>query len=213
MANIQKGRADLLLSWLKGGSRPRSRIIEPHIKRPDILELIQQQERGAWLDLSDLSEWVLMDSYSELVDRKFTHRAEGWSFAACYGDIRHSTDFKSQFEFEDFLPLNKIEETYKELFQTLFARFPSVKILFFHFPVAFESRELYRERHAVIENSIHSLAQLWPDRLFSFSVPDSEVERPGLYRGIMEGHNPYHFGPGTSAFLAKGAKAVIDHGR
>ena len=195
--NIQKGRVDLLFEWMQGKPGPDAKQLRPYIKRDDIFELIEQQATLPWKMGAMDSKWLFMDSYSELVDNKFTHKKEGWSFCSTNGDLRHTDDFKADFFYEGPLPLEAIPAAYENFFQWFFQQSSNRRIIFVHFSDAFEVRQKYLERHAVIRDCLRDFEKRWPERLLNFQIERSEAVRPEMYRGLIPGVHPYHFAEGT----------------
>ncbi len=204
LANVQKGRVDLMADWMQGGRRPDYDAIKGFVRRTDISGLIRQQGVTTWSREVMDSDWLIMDSFSELVDNKFSHKDAGWSFCASYADLNHTAEFRDTFSHEGLLPVDEIEAAYARFFALYFERKPGCKIIFMHFPDTFESREKYLERHAEIRRCLESFEQKYAGRLFNFTVPREEAMRPDLYRGVMEVRNPYHFAEETArAFLSR----------
>lgn len=158
LINQQKVRADLWLLWLAGSARPRAELIKSHMLRPDVYPLIENQAALPWLAENDF-EFLLMDSFSELTDQKFTHRKEGWSFCCHYSDINHSPEFDLDFECIGLLPVEKIEATYRQFFEWFEGRHPNKKVVFVLFPTALDERALYKERGAEIMRVMTKLQQ------------------------------------------------------
>lgn len=207
--NVQKGRVDLLLDWIGGEPGPRPEAIRKYVKRADIFDLIKQQANFNWRLEGEKFPILLMDSYSELVDHRFRNRAEGWSFAACYGDMDHSADFKDHFEHLGLLDLSNIKSAYQRFFEWVFVAQSDVKVAFFHFPDTFEKRAKYLERHKAIVDALSELQSEWYGRLFSFTLSSDRVVRPNKYRGFMIDENPYHFDLKTALSFVDLAKERI----
>lgn len=208
--NVQKGRVDLLLDWIGGAPAPRPDAVREYVKRADIYDLIQQQATFNWHFEREKYPFLIMDSYSELVDHRFQHRAEGWSFAACYGDVKHSPEFKEKFDHQGLLDLSSIKSVYQSFFECIFAKQPDLKVAFFHFPDAFEKRARYLDRHKAIVEALSELESEWSGRLFSFTLKSDRVIRPDKYRGFMIDENPYHFDLKTAQRFVSLAKERLN---
>lgn len=203
--NIQKGRADLLLQWLDGAPRPNAASIQSHLLREDIANLIAEQESCAWLSVGDSARFVMIDSFSELTDQKFTHRKLGWSFSSHYSDLNHTPELDRDFTCEGLLPLEEVESLYDRLFRWIRGRWPEAPIFYVHFPAELDTREKYRSRAERIREIVGSMAAGRP-WLHDIHVPPADVTpHPG------DGF-PYHYGPPTyQAFTHAWQAAELAH--
>jgi hypothetical protein len=190
LINEQKLRIDLFLGILKNKNVPRYDLISSHIKRLDILPLIAQQTSlDPLVREIKCAKFFLMDSYSELVDQKFTHRQEGWSFCANYSDIEHSPDFQNIFISEGLLLIEKIRDIYLDFFNEVWKLNPSIQIIYIHFPTLLDDRIQFQQRGQAILNAI---SEIKDPRLIDIKVPDEKVA-PNTHAPY-----PYHFSPETA---------------
>jgi hypothetical protein len=149
LINQQKTRADLLLQWIRGEMRPDARSVEAYMLRKDVFPFIEQQQLLPWMNVKKF-EHLVMDSFAELTDQKFTHKEKKWSFCCHYTDIDHTPEFEKEFECHGLLPLEKIEEAYNLFFQWFETRYPGKKIYFIHYPTKLDTRAVFKERGAKI---------------------------------------------------------------
>lgn len=190
LINEQKLRIDLFLSILKNNVAPKYDPISPYIKRPDILPLIAQQTSlNALIREIKSAKYFLMDSYSELVDQKFTHREEGWFFCANYSDLEHSAAFQSRFSSEGLLPIEKLKGTYLEFFNEIWKLNPLIQIIYIHFPTLLDDRIQFQDRGQAI---LTAISEIEDPRLIDIRVPNEKV-LPNT-----QAPYPYHFSPETA---------------
>jgi hypothetical protein len=141
--NFQKGRVDLLLSLLlQPNSKPKASALKNFMQRKDILPLIKQLEFFDSLPRK-APKFILMDSLAELIDQLFRNKREYWAFVCAYGDINYTPQFETEFESCGLLALDVLEDHYTQLFDAFSTRWGAVPILFLHFPIALEHRQLY----------------------------------------------------------------------
>lgn len=190
LINQQKVRVDLWLEGLSGAERPKPELVKSHMARSDVYPLIENQAVLPWLAESKF-EFLLMDSFSELTDQKFTHRQEGWSFCCHYSDLIHSADFERDFQSCGLLPIEDIEQAYTRFFDWFGRKYPNKKVVFVHFPTTLDERILYKQRGAEI---FRVMAKLQATKPFinNLSVDDKLVEWNENDRF------PYHFSKFTN---------------
>jgi hypothetical protein len=194
LVNQQKVRVDLWLEWLAGEARPKPELVKSHMSRPDVYPLIENQATLPWLVEREF-EFLLMDSFSELTDQKFTHRKEGWSFCCHYSDLDHTAAFDNEFESHGLLPIGEIEAAYTRFFEWFEKEHLGKEVIFVHFPTTIDERILYKERGTEI---LRIMTQLQATKLFiqNLSVDDKSV-------GWNENDRfPYHFSKSTNLAFA-----------
>ena len=196
LINQQKVRVDLWLEWSSNSAKPRPELVKSHMSRPDVYPLIENQAALPWLAERKF-EFLLMDSFAELTDQKFTHRKEGWSFCCHYSDLKHSDDFDADFEGHGLLPIGDIEAAYTRFFEWFEKEHAGKEVIFLHFPTALDERTLYKERGAEILRAITKLQSNKPF-IHNVSVDDNSV-------GWNENDRfPYHFSKSTNlAFVER----------
>jgi hypothetical protein len=185
LINQQKVRVDLWLEGLSGAEKLKPELVKSHMARSDVYPLIENQAALPWLVESKF-EFLLMDSFSELTDQKFTHRQEGWSFCCHYSDLVHSVDFERDFQSCGLLPIEDIEQAYTRFFDWFGRECPNKKVIFIHFPTTLDERGLYKERGAEILRVMAKLQVIKPF-INNLSVDDKFVEWNENDRF------PYHF--------------------
>ncbi len=193
--NFQKGRVDLLLSLLQMPSpKPRISVLKDFMLRQDILPLIKQLEFFDSLP-KKAPKFIFMDSFAELTDQLFCNKRDGWLFACAYSDIKHTPQFENEFESCGLLALEELEEHYIQLFELFLLRWGVVPILFLHFPITLEHRQLYLDRYKAIIGVIDRLTKRFPN-LLPIRIDESEVTWPDLASEELKNF-PYHYDPKT----------------
>lgn len=190
LINQQKVRVDLYLEWLASEARPKPALVQNHMMRADVYPLIVNQAMLPWLGERDF-KFLLMDSFAELTDQKFTHRDEGWSFCCHYSDLEHTADFDKDFVNHGLLPIEEIETSYTRFFEWFEKEHPGKAVVFVHFPTALDQRALYKDRGAEIFRVMTKL-QSTKQFIHNLSVDDKSV-------GWRESDRfPYHFSKATN---------------
>ena len=194
--NIQKGRVDVLMTFLeKPIFRPAAWLIAPWLAQWAILSLIIQQQFFSLNRFSTSPEFVIMDSYAELTDQLFVARDTGRRFLANYSDIKQSSSFDAKFDCKGLLPIEQLETAYRSFFTMLITRWPEVPIYFLHFPIKLETREKFVVRYRNIRSVIESLTLDFPN-LHSIAIDESEVSVNE--RDKVNGREfPYHYNLST----------------
>jgi hypothetical protein len=195
LLNQQKVRVDLWLEWCAGSSaKPRPEAVKNYMSRPDIYPLIENQASLPWMGKPDF-QFLLMDSFAELTDQKFTHREEGWSFCCHYSDLDHTAAFESEFEGHGLLPIAEIEAAYTRFFAWFENQYPGKEVIFVHFPTTLDERDSYKERGAEIIRVMTKLQAMKP-YIQNLRIEDKFVEWHENDRF------PYHFSHATNlAFI------------
>lgn len=189
--NQQKVRVDLFLEYISKKNNPPSLDhIKPKLARNDMDNLFQQQVDLPWLKNKDKIDFIVMDSYSELVDQKFTHK-DGWSFCACYSDIKDMTDLTC----EGLIKTDNLYYAYDDFFDYLKINY-NVPINFIHFPTTFEKRQVYINQGEAIKEAIHRLCGKYD---INNIIADPEYIE-------QKDHETYHFSDKTVKHLSNKLK-------
>lgn len=196
LINQQKMRIDLWLDRIKGGARPNARIIKKYLLRHDVYPLIQEQMVLPW-NVDEDFEFLLMDSFAELTDQKFTHRKNGWSFCCHFSDLNQSLNLDKIFECQGLLSIDKFELTYISFFDWFQKVYPGKRVVFIHFPTTLDSREIFKLRAAEIKRVMTDIASQRP-YIKNVFIDDIDV------RPAESDTFPYHFSADTNlAFIRK----------
>jgi|LakMenEpi03Aug12_release.lakeMendotaPanAssembly.Ray.scaffolds.fasta_scaffold220332_2 hypothetical protein len=199
--NVQKGRIDLISQ--KSKNIVRTAQIVPFIYRDDIKDLILQQEL-LYGNMMKPPIALYMDSFSDLTDQLFLHRKKRWSFCANFSDINHTMEFKKKFEVIGLLSMDSLIEHYRFFFNLFRQRYPSVPIIFMHFPVKLDKREKFNFRYKKIKEAIDILEKEF-QQFYSFTVDEEIVNWPEeLIPGLEK--FPYHYNKETYQNLANQIK-------
>lgn len=202
LINMQKMRVDSFLEYASYQKRPKPEIVKPFLQRQDVFDFIVQQNTFEWFGVNKCSNIILIDSFSELTDQKFTHRKEGWSFCCNYNDINHETSFDEVFESKGLLSITEIEMKYELLFTFLTEKYPKKKIIFIHFPAHLDNRIKFKERAdgilnimLKIEEKFHNVTNLYVPISMVFPNENDDF--------------PYHYGEKTyQAFIQEWDKKI-----
>ncbi|CAM3773462.1 SGNH/GDSL hydrolase family protein [Polynucleobacter arcticus] len=204
--NFQKGRADLLLRyWADKSLLPISSRLSPLMARNDVLPHIRQLEFFNCLPMHP-PRFILMDSFAELTDQLFTQRSEGWQFCCAYSDLVQEKSFSEEYESNGLLPIENMRQVYLELFSFFINRWGAVPIYFLHFPIALETRENLRKRHAAMIEIIHQIALEYPN-VHSIAIDESSVQWPNNTPEELKAF-PYHYDEETYLAFKKNIEQV-----
>ncbi len=186
--NQQKTRVDTFLDCVNGAPRPKTAEIIKYfrLRRSDLNEIIKQQEKLPWLANKRPVKYLVMDSFAELTDKKFTHKNEGWSFTCFWNDLVHDENFNHTFSASGMLPLLDLEKYYTAFFDWASKKYPGIMIFFIHYPDELEKREKYLERSRKIREVMLKLAA---QKTF---VKNIICGSPAEYNPVDK--FPYHYG-------------------
>lgn len=190
--NVQKGRVDLLNSYFSNSfNRPNLSLLK-YIKRNDIKKLFIQQ-KYFFLPQNNKPSLFILDSFSELVDKRFEGviPTDG-VFNSYFSDVDHHISKKMVCK--DLLDENQLFDTYLTFFNA-FRRYSDCPIIFVLFPDKLENRDSYINRSKIIRESII----LVKSQVRDFHIIDiPEI----LVNHAPNDLNPYHFGREVHDYLA-----------
>ena len=153
--NGQKLRLDLFLDIIKGNvQKPNSETVIAGLYRFDMSGVYGQSEKLLWLTVEGKPNYLIMDNYSELTDKRFRHK-DGWDICGLYNDFK--PEFLADVEDLGLLDPEKMHSTYNEFFEYVKNRW-NVPIIYMHFPTTFETREKYIKQGKSITEALDDLA-------------------------------------------------------
>jgi hypothetical protein len=184
-----------LVRVIGGAARPKPKFVKGHMSRQDVYPLIEEQANFPLIAQENFL-FLLMDSFAELTDQKFTHRKEGWSFCCHLSDLERSPAFDEMFENNGLLPINEIEAVYTRFFEWFEQKYPGKDVIFIHFPTTLDERDSFKERSAEILRVMTALQKTKPF-IQNLTLDEKFVEWNENDRF------PYHYSKSTNlAFLA-----------
>lgn len=191
--NIQKGRVDFLMDISRDRTlAPKVGKVVPFMERNYITPLVAREAVADGF-FSHRPSLLFMDSFSELTDQLFEHREEGWRFCCNYLDVKHDDAFDRCFNTLGLMPLSEIYHNYKKFFSHFRCLYKDVPIVFLHFPVALDTREKFKERYTVINDTINMLSGEFKN-LYSVQISEDVV----FHSDDEEFKDfPYHYGKET----------------
>lgn len=192
--NMQKGRADHLLSGVEGPPHPPIPMsYYRHLQRRDVWPLIVQQEYQWWA-AHHPPRFILMDSYSELTDQFFADSSGGPGFFSNFGDVALDPGHNSDLSPRGLLDLDGVGQLYGHLFEVFHSTWPDVPVLFVHYPTHRESRPKFLRRAELIRLAIESVSTRDP-LLTSVNLATREGKSSGL--SCTTDDFPYHYDADT----------------
>lgn len=154
--NQQKVRADMFLDIINGkANKPDSNIVINGLWRPDMAGVYGQSEKLLWQTVQGKVDYLIIDNYSELTDKRFLHK-NGWTICGLYNDFKPEL-LNDMIDF-GLLNVNDIENIYNDLFEYIKSKY-NTKIIFLHFPTTFEKREKYINQGIAITKALNNLAE------------------------------------------------------
>lgn len=157
--NQQKVRADMFLDIINGiYEKPIFSKLDQLLTRRDMGGVYHQSEKLEWITLNKKPQYLIMDNYSELTDKKFVHK-DNWIVCGLYGDF-NITELEKEFEFYGLLDKDKIYNTYSLFFNYIKNRW-DIPIIFLHFPTTFDERIEYIEQGKAITEALHELSKIY----------------------------------------------------
>ena len=195
--NIQKGRIDLWLDFFKGKRvKPKFEMIK-FIERFDIKGLFLQQYHFLLFRQKQPYMFVL-DSYSELVDRKFFFKAQENKYFFSYADdIIPGSD--AVLDNDGLLQVDAMYDLYENFFEKFREFYPFCPIVFILVPNKLETREFFIMRSKVINDSIQRISKKFDD-FHVIEIPESVI-----FNHPSDNH-PYHYSEDVYLYLAKELK-------
>ncbi len=204
--NFQKGRADLFSQcFLNQNLLPKSAYLKRFMARLDVLELIDQLKNLPFVP-KRAPQFIFMDSFAELTDQLFVNRTERWQFCCAFSDVNHSEHFSGEYVSNGLLPIKEIKRAYLDLFAIFEKRWGDVPIYFLHFPIALETREIFKERYQKIIEIIDEIAMDLPN-LYSIRIDESRVVWPQDLPVALRDF-PYHYDEATYKAFREQIEAV-----
>lgn len=188
-SNQQTVRVDLFFDILDGKIKPAPySLLQTWITNKGRLGVYKQTEDLLWLKANE-PELLIMDNYSEIVDKRFEHWT-GIGFCGLYGDIDKKILDRELAQYGSLDPA-KILPLYDRLFQYVKDKW-NIPIIFVHFPTVFDPRERYRQQGEAITNAMGLLAEKY--QIQNIHADESEIEQKDA--------DYYHFSERTVSNMA-----------
>jgi len=199
LANYQKNRVDYIMDLMQNPDiKVRAAIIKERLKFDFLDWIIDMQQFNFFNEYAP--DLIFMDSYSELVDKRFKNISENWDFCCCYNGIEHDDDFDRKIICLDLIPEENLYELYDKFFANIVKYWGEIPIIFINFPIKFETREKYIKRYQAIKQAIDDLTKKYKN-LFSIELEDDMIEQND--DGLV-----YHMNDKTIYACAKKIKAL-----
>ena len=177
--NRQKFRIDLPLS-ASFNEKVQTILIAKRYVKNSISNLVVQQSFNLWVCASRQSKFFIMDTYSELTDRKYTNN----KINICC----HRSDLKigslDHFSNGTLIDFESMKLGYRNFFIKLRKLNPNLKIIVILFPVKYDNRIQYKKQYDLIKYALIDCLDL---DISLIELPDSEIHKS------LEDDYPYHF--------------------
>src|SRR6266704_666218 len=157
--NQQKIRVDMFVDVIiNGAQKPNKEILLSLLKDPNETGgIYSQSEEFRWLSVNEQPQYIFMDNYSELVDKKIIHK-DGWSFCGIYSDFKPEAFADGTLTDYNLLPIDQLFNYYNLFFEYIKNRW-NVPIIFMHFPTTLDHRELYIKQGKAITDTLNILSE------------------------------------------------------
>lgn len=190
--NQQKVRADMFMNIINKKSQiPDMKPILPLLSAiNDMSYMYMQSEKMSWLNVKEKPDAIIIDSFSELVDKKFIHK-NGSSFCGYHSDFIPSSFSSKTLINYGLLDRNKIYKYYDAFFKFIKNKWDA-PIIFLHFPTTFESRDIYINQGIAITEALEKLSVKY--NIQNIHADESEIEQ--------KDELTYHFSDRTIANMA-----------
>lgn len=175
------------------------------IQRLDIKQCVAIQNNFKFPNAVDL-QIILFDNFSELTDQEFEY--QGTPFYCSFSDLTkkyQSGDYK--FISKGLIPLDNLQEHYRQVFEVFRVKYPNSPILFLHFPTHKEKRSLYRDRGIAIASAVEDL-NVKLSYLQSVSIPN-ELLMQDFASSAGKSEFPHHYFYGIYEYLAGEINRVL----
>lgn len=136
---------------------------------------------------------LIMDSFSEMADKRFKSNEGQNEICALYSEIKKSSDFYTKYSDMGLIDENITEEQYSQFFAKVINQYGEIPIIYLIFPSKFETRELYIARTNKIREILKSLKN-------KFNT--LKVYEPEYIEQNQDGYT-YHFSDKTYKLLAE----------
>jgi hypothetical protein len=156
--NQQKIRVDMFVDVvINGAQKPNKEILLSLLDDPNETGgVYSQSEEFRWLSVTEPPQYIFMDNYSELVDKKIMHK-DGWSFCGLYGDFKLTAFSDGTLTDKNLLPIDQIYNYYNLFFKYIRDKW-SIPIIFIHFPTTLDPREMYIKQGVAVSNALENLS-------------------------------------------------------
>jgi hypothetical protein len=172
--NFQKSRVDHLVANTES-KIPLLNALE-QILRKDLWPLIYFQSQS-FFAFNKKPECIVLDSYSELTDQKFTTFEKNNFFFANYSDVNLKLT-NNKFHSEGLIDLDGLNVFYRKLFERLTKQYgKETPIFFIHFQTELDPREKFKARSEYILKVIEQVVTEGKFNLYSISINNSDVSQ------------------------------------
>jgi len=172
--NFQKSRVDHLVAKTEN-KVPFINACKQIIRR-DLWPFIHMQSQS-FFAFNKKPECIVLDSYSELTDQKFTMLDQDKFFFANYSDV-DLTGVNNKFKCEGLIDLEGLKVFYRKLFEHLTQQYgKNTPIFFIHFQTKLDPREKFKVRSEYILKVIEQIVAEENFNLYSISIHNSDVSQ------------------------------------
>lgn len=189
-----KVRVDLFLDIINTKiNKPNFNIINDWLARRDMEGVYKQAADLSWLECSVQPDFLIMDSYSELTDKRFHYTEENFDFCGLYGDLDR-VKCKNKLQHLGLLEPDNLQNKYDQFFTYVRNQWKNTPIIFIHFPTTFEARKKYIIQGKMIMQALNNLSPQY--QIQNIYAQPEEIENAG------DG-DTYHLSDQTAKFLAQ----------
>lgn len=156
--NQQKVRVDMFMDIINNkNAKPDMNSILPFlVAEKDMAGMYLQSENLKWLEVINKPDILIMDNFSELVDKKIVHK-NGSTFCGYHSDFTDEAFLDGYLIDRGLLPEEELYESYDNFFNYIKSKW-NIPIIFMHFPTTFETRESYIKQGISITTVLNDIS-------------------------------------------------------
>ena len=193
VSNFQKARIDYINQIMGGEIQgyAENRDLDKIITNIELQDFQKQNISIKEFNFSDVDIY-LIDTFSDLTDRKFTINSGEKYFFSHYGDLDVSYRDFENIKDNGMLDLGKIRKEYHLFIERVTLINPSSQIIFIHYPSKFEYRMEYVQRGEEIATVLTELSKKYK-QIQNIFLSEGQV--------ISKDSFPYHYAEETNNIL------------
>lgn len=190
--NQQQVRVDMFMDIMDGlEQKPNlNEIINNLCEGSDRQGIHAQSVELRWLNVKK-PDLLFMDNYSELVDKKITHK-DGWSFSGQYSEFKKQSFEDGTLTDNGLLQADEIYNQYDRFFTFIKAKW-NIPIIYTHFTTKFDDREKYKLQGEAIIKIMELISKKYNIQNIQADLDEQELRHDSIV---------YHFSQKTVKHMA-----------
>jgi hypothetical protein len=200
--NFQKARMDYINLVLNGAipSYEDDEDLNKLISNSELQEFQKQNLSISGFDFKNISYFII-DTFSDLTDRKFIIGGSSKYFFSHYGDLDRKSDVYKDVEDHGLVDLVQLKVEYKNFVEKVTKLNPNSQIIFINYPTKFEQRVEYIQRGKAIAQALDEISQS-NKNIHNIYLSEGQVKSVDPF--------PYHFDEQTNKMLKYEVNRVLN---